>query len=47
MRAAPREWRRGLRVVFWSGHSQGRYSGSTWYADTHWEELERRAASRT
>jgi hypothetical protein len=36
-------WRRGLRVVFWSGHSQGRYSGSTWYADTHWEELEARA----
>ncbi|HEY1366719.1 MAG TPA: M28 family peptidase [Gaiellaceae bacterium] len=36
-------WRRGLRVVFWSGHSQGRYSSSTWYADTHWEELEARA----
>lgn len=34
-----REWRRGLRVAFWSGHSQGRYSGSTWYADAHWEEL--------
>lgn len=30
---------RGLRVVFWSGHSHGRYSGSTWYADHHWEEL--------
>jgi N-acetylated-alpha-linked acidic dipeptidase len=36
-------WRRGLRVVFWSGHSQGRYSSSAWYADRHWEELERRA----
>lgn len=36
-------WRRGLRVVFWSGHSQGRYSSSSWYADEHWEELERRA----
>ncbi len=36
-------WRRGLRIVFWSGHSQGRYSGSTWYADENWEELERRA----
>jgi hypothetical protein len=31
--------RRGLRIVFWSGHSHGRYSGSTWYADHHWEEL--------
>nr|WP_246505085.1 M28 family peptidase [Microvirga antarctica] len=37
------EWRRGLRVVFWSGHSQGRYSSSSWYADEHWEELSRRA----
>lgn len=36
-------WRRGLRVVFWSGHSQGRYSSSTWYADTRWEEIEARA----
>lgn len=31
--------RRGLRVAFWSGHSQGRYSGSTWYADNFWEDL--------
>ena len=37
-------WRRGLRLCFWSGHSHGRYSGSAWYADTHWEELERRCA---
>ena len=36
-------WRRGLRVAFWSGHSQGRYSSSAWYADTHWRELEQRA----
>lgn len=36
-------WKRGLRIVFWSGHSQGRYSSSSWYADEHWEELERRA----
>jgi Peptidase family M28 len=35
-------WRRGLRLCFWSGHSHGRYSGSTWYADTHWDELARR-----
>ncbi|GIV79697.1 M28 family peptidase [Litorilinea aerophila] len=30
---------RGLRLCFWSGHSHGRYSGSTWYADHFWEEL--------
>lgn len=43
---APRRetWRRGLRLCFWSGHSHGRYSGSTWYADQYWEELERRCA---
>ncbi len=35
-------WRRGLRLCFWSGHSHGRYAGSTWYADTHWHELVRR-----
>lgn len=37
--------RRGLRIFFWSGHSQGRYSSSTWYADTHWDELARRAVA--
>jgi N-acetylated-alpha-linked acidic dipeptidase len=37
------EWKRGLRIVFWSGHSQGRYSGSSWYAEQNWEELERSA----
>jgi hypothetical protein len=36
------EWKRGMRLCFWSGHSHGRYSGSTWYADTHWDELNRR-----
>ncbi len=38
------KWRRGFRLCFWSGHSHGRYSGSTWYADHHWDELERRCA---
>jgi hypothetical protein len=38
-------WRRGLRVCFWSGHSHGRYSGSAWYADEFWTELERRCAA--
>ncbi|MBU8539624.1 M28 family peptidase [Falsiroseomonas tokyonensis] len=39
------KWQRGLRVCFWSGHSHGRYSGSAWYADTHWEELDRRCVA--
>lgn len=38
-------WRRGLRICFWSGHSQGRYSGSAWYTDTHWDELEQRCVA--
>jgi hypothetical protein len=38
-------WRRGLRLCFWSGHSHGRYSGSTWYADRNWAELERRCVA--
>jgi hypothetical protein len=39
------QWQRGLRLCFWSGHSQGRYSGSAWYADAHWAELERRCVA--
>ena len=31
--------RRGVRIAWWVGHSTGRYSGSTWYADHHWAEL--------
>jgi hypothetical protein len=30
---------RGIRFAFWSGHSHGRYSGSTWYADNRWDDL--------
>jgi Iap family predicted aminopeptidase len=33
------ELRRGIRVAFWPGHTQGRYSGSTWYFDNFWEDL--------
>jgi N-acetylated-alpha-linked acidic dipeptidase len=36
--------RRGVRLAFWSGHSHGRYAGSTWYADHHWQELYERCA---
>lgn len=38
-------WRRGLRLCFWSGHSQGRYSGSSWYADNNWLELDERCVA--
>ncbi len=37
--------RRGLRLFFWSGHSHGRYAGSTWYADQHHDEIARRAVA--
>lgn len=30
---------RGVRVVWWPGHSTGRYAGSTWYADEFAMEL--------
>lgn len=38
-------WQRGLRLCFWSGHSHGRYSGSAWYADEYWDELDRRCVA--
>lgn len=38
------DWRRGLRICFWSGHSHGRYSGSAWYADEYFDDLDRRCA---
>jgi len=31
--------RRSVRVCWWPGHSHGRYSGSTWYADTFFTDL--------
>ena len=33
------ELRRGVRFAFWSGHSQARYAGSTWFADAYWFDL--------
>jgi hypothetical protein len=38
-------WHRNLRLCFWSGHSHGRYSGSAWYADENWIELDRLCAA--
>lgn len=34
-----RDLRRNLRLVFFSGHSQGRYAGSSWYSDSFWEDI--------
>jgi Peptidase family M28 len=31
--------RYGARFAWWPGHSHARYSGSTWYADTYWQDL--------
>ncbi|HLW60754.1 MAG TPA: M28 family peptidase [bacterium] len=31
--------RRNVRICWWPGHSHGRYSGSTWYADTYFADL--------
>lgn len=30
---------RTIRIAWWSGHSHGRYAGSTWYADTFAQDL--------
>jgi len=30
---------RTLRIAWWSGHSHGRYAGSTWYADEYAHDL--------
>ena len=37
---------RSLRVAWWSGHSHGRYAGSTWYADAFAIELARNCVAQ-
>jgi hypothetical protein len=37
--------KRGLVVAWWPGHSNGRYAGSTWFVDHHFDELRRRAVA--
>jgi hypothetical protein len=32
--------RRGVKIAWWPGHSQGRYAGSTWFVDNFWEDLD-------
>ncbi|MCP8940374.1 M28 family peptidase [Alsobacter sp. SYSU M60028] len=31
--------RYGVKLAWWPGHSHGRYSGSTWFADTFFDDL--------
>jgi hypothetical protein len=33
--------KRSIRIAWWSGHSTGRYSSSTWYADNRFHDLDR------
>lgn len=42
---ADEELTRGLKFGFWSAHSTGRYAGSAWYADDHWNELRSNAVA--
>jgi hypothetical protein len=37
---------RTLRIAWWSGHSHGRYAGSTWYADTQALDLARHCVAQ-
>jgi hypothetical protein len=37
---------RSVRIAWWSGHSHGRYAGSTWYADTFALDLAERCVAQ-
>ena len=37
--------RRGLVVAWWPGHSNGRYAGSTWFADHFFDDLRERGVA--
>ncbi len=39
------ELRRGLMVGFWTAHETGTMSGSTWFADHHWDRLRANAVA--
>jgi N-acetylated-alpha-linked acidic dipeptidase len=39
------ELKRTVRIAWWSGHSHGRYAGSTWYADTNALDLAERCVA--
>ncbi|MFJ5758522.1 M28 family peptidase [Neobacillus sp. NPDC093182] len=31
--------KRGIKIAWWPGHSNGRYAGSAWYCDHFWQEI--------
>ncbi|WP_343208362.1 M28 family metallopeptidase [Anaerolentibacter hominis] len=35
-----RKLKRGLKIAWWPAHSNGRYAGSAWYCDQHFEDLD-------
>jgi N-acetylated-alpha-linked acidic dipeptidase len=37
---------RSVRLAWWSGHSHGRYAGSTWYSDAHAIDLARHGVAQ-
>jgi len=34
-----KELHRSIRIAWWPGHSNGRYTGSAWYCDHYWNDL--------
>lgn len=36
---------RGVKIAWWSGHSDGRFAGSAWYCDSHYQELKKHCAA--
>jgi len=42
---SPQPLQRGLRIAWWPGHSNARYGGSAWYADSHRAALLRHAVA--
>jgi N-acetylated-alpha-linked acidic dipeptidase len=41
------ELARGIRFAWWTGHSFGRYAGSTWYVDHFWGDLDQHCVAYT
>jgi hypothetical protein len=38
--------KRGLLFCWWSGHEFGQYAGSTWYIDTHYEQIKKHCVAQ-
>ena len=38
-----KRFNRGIKFAWWSGHEQGSYAGSTWFADTFWDDIRENA----